>query len=426
MPTIPKANDDCNTFSGYFFKVPDELIQLLDTLSPAELKAYLVVLHGIQKDRNEGLLSVRQVADRSKVGQKYAHAAMGKLTERGLLKVRSGYRRTGVYEIPFSWKTSKDSAHDCAPTGEQSKPQGIQNRTPTGIQHLESLEYLEKTSSSSGSSEASKQKDEEDDGSLKTFLHEWMNSFQSWGPAKDAPRASDVKDIRSKAPGWSDAQIIQGFRLNAISRAPNPKDPPKGYRYFATVIGKFYEEENGIAPELPKVSPSAKKYSTEGNDPNAYWVQPDYGKCKHGALGICTSCMYPDDEDQPKKRPNCQYCNDTGTMNGRKQLCQACEVGQDRIKQQREEQAEKAALEADNKLYSKQTEEWLSILREQPDAMSKRMAIGDLGCWFSQMYTPERAAALNQIRAGEHPEINISAHPMPMATASSAAASAAA
>jgi hypothetical protein len=52
--------------SLFWFRVPDVESGLM-SLKPAQLKCYLVVLRAIQRDRNRGLISVRQVAKRARL-----------------------------------------------------------------------------------------------------------------------------------------------------------------------------------------------------------------------------------------------------------------------------------------------------------------------------------------------------------------------
>ena len=45
-------------------------------LKPAQLRCYLVVMRDIQRSRNSGLISARQVADRSRVSLRHTQAAL--------------------------------------------------------------------------------------------------------------------------------------------------------------------------------------------------------------------------------------------------------------------------------------------------------------------------------------------------------------
>jgi hypothetical protein len=119
-------------FTGYFFKVPSEL-EVLIQLTPAKLKVYLVVTHAIQRDRNEGLLAVSQIAKRANLSERHARKAIETLCRcRLLIRVN---RATGVeltckeewngrtvkYANPIQWK-QKDTSNPVL-TGERSGPE---------------------------------------------------------------------------------------------------------------------------------------------------------------------------------------------------------------------------------------------------------------------------------------------------------------
>ncbi len=146
------------TFSGFWFKVPDELDSLLG-LPPAQLKAYLVVTRAVQRDRNGGRLSVRQVAARARLNPRHAREALSKLCAAGLLAAKEQKGCTTTYTNPIIWRNGADCVPtgiqlpqaekgNCVPTGiHPCIPTGTQDCVPTGTQHLESLECSEKSSS---------------------------------------------------------------------------------------------------------------------------------------------------------------------------------------------------------------------------------------------------------------------------------------
>ena len=129
-----------NEFSGYWIKVPDELIELLHELPPAELKAYLAVQRFIQKDKHPGEVAVRPLA--KLIGLKsvgHTNSALNRLCERGLLKAKKANRRTTVYSNPMQWRGKLDSTpveHKCSVPVERDCSTGVER-------HLESLEPLE-------------------------------------------------------------------------------------------------------------------------------------------------------------------------------------------------------------------------------------------------------------------------------------------
>ncbi len=85
------------------------------SLPPAELKCYLVVARAIQRDRNGGKISVRQVSERARVSLRHAHDALTRLVAAGLLRGELKPGATTTYSLPHAWNTG-----NCIPTGEQS------------------------------------------------------------------------------------------------------------------------------------------------------------------------------------------------------------------------------------------------------------------------------------------------------------------
>ncbi|HEY6345105.1 MAG TPA: hypothetical protein VIY49_26710 [Bryobacteraceae bacterium] len=86
----------------FWFRVPDVELGLM-ILKRAELRCYLVVLKSIQRDRNRGLVSVRQAARRARINPTSAQKALASLVRGGWL-LRYGERRTGyTYGLPFLW-----------------------------------------------------------------------------------------------------------------------------------------------------------------------------------------------------------------------------------------------------------------------------------------------------------------------------------
>lgn len=145
--------------SGYWFRLPDDEAGLM-SMRPAEFKCYVVVLRAVQRDRNAGKISTRQVGKRAGISFQHAHEALSSLSGAGWLRTTCEPGKTAVYSLPHSWNTlhcSPTGEHpdqqnnvNYSPRGEQSdagcSPTGEQHCSPTGEQHLESSEK-EKTSS---------------------------------------------------------------------------------------------------------------------------------------------------------------------------------------------------------------------------------------------------------------------------------------
>jgi hypothetical protein len=131
------------TFSGFWFKVPDELDTLMG-LPPAQLKVFLVVCRAEQRDRNKGLLSVRQIAERARLSYQYACIAANALCGRGLVAAEKSDGRTTLYGVPVQWKGGPNCSSTVEQSGGNCSSTGEQHCSTTGEQHLESLESSSK------------------------------------------------------------------------------------------------------------------------------------------------------------------------------------------------------------------------------------------------------------------------------------------
>ena len=72
-------------FSGYWFRLPTELDRLME-LKPRALKVFLVIVRAIQRDKNGGELSVRQIAARTGLTRRNAELGIDEVVARGLLE----------------------------------------------------------------------------------------------------------------------------------------------------------------------------------------------------------------------------------------------------------------------------------------------------------------------------------------------------
>ena len=117
-----------NGHGVFWFRVPDDESGLM-SLSPAQLKCYLVVARAIQRDRNGGRISTRQVADRAGLGLRHARNALNQLVHTKRLQRDGKAGTTANYSLPHAWNTGS-----CIPTSEQSDHSGGASCIPTGEQ----------------------------------------------------------------------------------------------------------------------------------------------------------------------------------------------------------------------------------------------------------------------------------------------------
>ena len=147
----------------YWWRLPDDEAALM-SLGHAELKCYLVVLRAIQRDRNGGRLSFRQIAQRAglkSIG--HVHTVMDHLVRCGMLACDVAHGKTASYRLPRSWRNCSagvkqlaavDEAHcstpveqlgpAATPSPEQHCSAGVEQNCSAGAeQHLEYSELRE-------------------------------------------------------------------------------------------------------------------------------------------------------------------------------------------------------------------------------------------------------------------------------------------
>jgi hypothetical protein len=135
----------------YWWRLPDDEPALMG-LGLAELRCYLVVMRAIQRDRNRGRLSVRQIAERARLSSLgHVHSVLAGLVKRGMLvcDVRPG--STAVYRLPALWKGDVNCSAGVeqlraplAAVPEQRRSAAVEQNCSAGVeQHLEYLENSE-------------------------------------------------------------------------------------------------------------------------------------------------------------------------------------------------------------------------------------------------------------------------------------------
>jgi hypothetical protein len=112
----------------FWFKMPDDE-HLLANMKPAQLRCYLVILRDVQRAKHRGRLSVRQIADRTGLSLKTAHAAVEDLIRQKAVRCEKKPGAIAVYTLPFSFSNRSPvgeqlKSGNCSPVGEQSEPEG--------------------------------------------------------------------------------------------------------------------------------------------------------------------------------------------------------------------------------------------------------------------------------------------------------------
>jgi hypothetical protein len=87
----------------FWWRMPDDIDPLMN-LKPLELKAYLVVARATQRDRNRGLISLRQIQERSHSGSLgCTQQAIDAVCRRGLI-TRHNPKTGAKLTNPNEWK----------------------------------------------------------------------------------------------------------------------------------------------------------------------------------------------------------------------------------------------------------------------------------------------------------------------------------
>ena len=133
LTTMPSYRKNATTFSGYWFRVPVELDELLK-LGSLQLKAYLAIQRSIQRDKNQGLVSSRRLAKLigSGVGHGHAYEAAEQLCKKGYLEAEKRPGQTTRYRNPFEWK-----AKDNATAGGKTHKDGLAQNSSATSQNVD-------------------------------------------------------------------------------------------------------------------------------------------------------------------------------------------------------------------------------------------------------------------------------------------------
>jgi hypothetical protein len=306
----------------FWFRLPDTENMLM-SLKPAELRCYLVVMRDIQRAQYRGLISARQVSDRTNLSLRHAHAALENLVKNGHLNCEKRTGATTRFSMPFEWgKQSNCSpvgkhqgSGNCSPVGEQSEqpgeqlgeqqrsPAGEQNCSPVGEQHLEYSDYSAKrVSSSSAFSESARE--EEEVPLLLSLVR--TPSAGSWSDA-DLERASTRLEA-SKSPfkvlPKLDFQIVHAITDNLIdlrdldlwlSSSLTILQSRNHWGGWVTESKRWAERRNQTASILANAPPPQPRAAEETAPPPP---QPICGRC--GRDGI------RQDERDPEKFEWCE------------------------------------------------------------------------------------------------------------------------
>jgi hypothetical protein len=124
----------------YWWRMPDK-IDLLMNLKPLELRTYLVIARAIQRDRNKGLIAMRQIQERAHSGSLgRTKEAVDALCNQGFFS-RHNPRTEEAWKYPQQWKSrpveyrlnftwKQRDVSNCSAPGER-------NRSAGGEQHSE-------------------------------------------------------------------------------------------------------------------------------------------------------------------------------------------------------------------------------------------------------------------------------------------------
>jgi hypothetical protein len=110
----------------FWWRVPDNEPALME-LKPAELKVYLVVVRMLQRDRFGGLMSVRQIATRAKLGIRHTRVALDTVVATGLLERETRVKAMPRYAQPVAFATGEGTII-CSPTGAQLQAETVAPR----------------------------------------------------------------------------------------------------------------------------------------------------------------------------------------------------------------------------------------------------------------------------------------------------------
>jgi hypothetical protein len=219
--------------AAYWFRLPDNESQLM-SLRLGELRCYLVVARAIQRDKNKGKISVRQVAERSKMAVQNAHKALNMLVAGGLLACKKKPGSIAVYSLPIDWASgpNRSPVHEqlnnpnCTSTGEQlddaPPPQSEQCCASTDEQncastHAQHLKYSELSESSPRRSSRIQNTGTAAAAAASAREPQKQKQPVSWNPAADERERARAMLIESR--GWN---LLGELDVTTVNRVLQP------------------------------------------------------------------------------------------------------------------------------------------------------------------------------------------------------------
>jgi hypothetical protein len=267
------ANQDGRqaSFSGYWYRAPVEIDFLMD-LKCTEIKVFMVINRAIERDQNQGLISMRQIRQRAKIKSLgHTQEAVNTLCELGIFarhNPATGVKLTDPkewkgrsVEYCFTFQLKQKDAANRSPHGEQvinpapsptnCTPQGEQNSSPLREQHSESSEYkcssvsvvvdsdVDNMHRQADSGHASQ---ETDKGSLSVSCRR-VNYNK--GPGIGCTAAMVASEERKPTPIWTDSDVTNVG--NGLAAFMDGEQPPAE---LLSWIIKFAEQDNLSAYDI--------------------------------------------------------------------------------------------------------------------------------------------------------------------------------
>jgi hypothetical protein len=310
----------------FWFRLPDDEA-MLTSLKPAELRCYLVVMRDIQRSRHRGLISARQVSDKTGISLQHTHAALESLVANGHLNCEKRPGATTRFSLPFDWEQGNCSpvgehhrGADRSPVGEQSdsrrdvlksrataagEQSGEHQRSPVGEQHCSPVG--EQLLESSESSELKKKKHDELPASQKNAkpANSKVGALHPYSETEIQLLKAEMAAITSMNVDLITDDAVAG------SLAALQGSPLKGFiGYLANL--SFDHREGGrkqIKHPWSFFSSVASDYARRPVE-----TEPTSDRCRHGKpYGCCcnspalndwyTAAFDPTSDDGPSERP---------------------------------------------------------------------------------------------------------------------------
>jgi len=280
MESGPDANAGASVF---WWRMPDDTSSLMD-LGHLELRAWIAIARAIQRDRNKGRLSIRQIRKRAHSGSvgrtceavnavcdprfQYHFTRHNPITGARLTEPEQWKGREVEYRLNLDWKQrdadncspNRNSLEEkavlernCSPKRNRTVPQTGTELFPKPEQHLECLESSDHNRDIDYQPTNRKNRDSSPGRGVESRypgLQEALSRYMD-GEGQEPMTASErtVVDVMEAASGATEGDVIACLKYLRIDRGlkPGTRNGPTYWAWFKPVVAEYFVQKRAMA-----------------------------------------------------------------------------------------------------------------------------------------------------------------------------------